>query len=150
MRRFLTTILLTAGLLALAVTGFAACDDPEPTRTPVPTPTPTAQPVERLYLYFQEQKELNPVRFEQMLDDRGLYGFTGIISEIDGSTVHFLVFQRFMRKDETVECNFEDKDDVLSLNVGEVVTMYGNLVKAKRVVRLKDCRQQSPDRPKRR
>ena len=139
------TALLAAALLALLAA--SACGNGDggsggTTRTPLPTPTPTAQPVVGLYRFFNAEKERNPVRFERIMEDKDRYGFYGVVSKIDGTKVQFHIAKRRMRRDEYVECRFEDKDDLLSFSVGDRVTLYGRIADTGRIVKFEECRRQ--------
>ena len=129
-----------AAIPVLAMILLTACEGAAPTSTPIPTPTPTAQPAVQLYQYFHREKELNPVRFDSIKDAGGYYGFTGIISKIDGRRVQFHIEKRRLKKDEYLECEFSETDEMLNLNVGATVTIYGYLAEAGRIVKLKQCR----------
>ena len=139
------TALLAAALLTLLAA--SACGNGDggsggTTRTPLPTPTPTAQPVIGLYRFFNAEKERNPVRFERIMEDKDRYGFYGVVSKIDGTKVQFHIAKRRMRRDEYVECRFEDKDDLLSFSVGDRVTLYGRIADTGRIVKFEECRRQ--------
>jgi hypothetical protein len=127
-----------ACVLVAVLSGACSAGDPAP--TPAPTPTPTAQPAGGLYQYFQREKELNPVRFDRLMDERGSYGLTGEISAIDGTKVQFLIKQRRFRRDMYVECKFSNEEDMVDLNLRQMVTLYGKVVKAERVLKLEECR----------
>ena len=139
------TALLAAALLALLAASACGNGDGSSggtTRTPLPTPTPTAQPVVGLYRFFNAEKERNPVRFERIMEDKDRYGFYGVVSKIDGTKVQFHIAKRRMRRDEYVECRFEDKDDLLSFSVGDRVTLYGRIADTGRIVKFEECRRQ--------
>lgn len=136
----LATALLT--LLAASACGNGDGGSGGTTRTPLPTPTPTAQPVVGLYRFFNAEKERNPVRFERIMEDKDRYGFYGVVSKIDGTKVQFHIAKRRMRRDEYVECRFEDKDDLLSFSVGDRVTLYGRIADTGRIVKFEECRRQ--------
>ena len=137
---------LLAALL-LALLAASACGNGDggsggATSTPLPTPTPTAQPVVGLYRFFNAEKERNPVRFERIMEDKDRYGFYGVVSKIDGTKVQFHIAKRRMRRDEYVECRFEDKDDLLSFSVGDRITLYGRIADTGRIVKFEECRRQ--------
>ena len=58
------------------------------------------------------------MRFDSIKDAGGYYGFTGIISKIDGRRVQFHIEKRRLKKDEYLECEFSETDEMLNLNVG--------------------------------
>lgn len=129
-------------LLALGLAGAGlGCGGGEPAiYTPAPLPTPTAQPASLLYAWFQDERERNPVRFDKIMDEKGVYGFTGIVSKIDGTKVQFHLARRAMKRDDYVECRFEELDDVLAFSIGDTITLYGNIVEVGRILKFEDCR----------
>lgn len=129
-------------LLALGIAGAGlGCGGSETAiYTPAPLPTPTAQPASLLYAWFQDERERNPVRFDKIMDEKGVYGFTGIVSKIDGTKVQFHLARRAMKKDDYVECQFEELDDVLAFSIGDTITLYGNIVEVGRILKFEECR----------
>lgn len=127
-------------LLALGLAGSGCNRGETPIFTPAPLPTPTAQPVSLLYDWFHAEQKRNPVRFDRMMEDEGRYGFTGIVSKIDGDKVQFHLSRRSLKRDDYVECRFKSEDDVVRFSVGETVTLYGNIAEVGRIVKFEECR----------
>ena len=149
MRTTILSRLVFLPVFLVLVVLLAACGNGLPTPTGTPVPTPTAQAVVELYEFFQAEKERNPVRFDRIMEDEDLFGFTGIVSRIDGSTIRFHIAERRLRRDLFVECEFRESQDMLSLSVGEKATLYGKIDKAKRVVRFEECRLAGSPMPER-
>ena len=79
--------------------------------------------------------------------------FTGKITNIEDDKVQFHIEKRWLWKDDYVECKFENKGDIISLDKGDMVTLIGNLDKVSGVVIFKNCgfysnRHRPPTAPK--
>ena len=117
---------LAAIIIGVLLTGTLACTQPVPS----PAPTPTPQPVEELYQFLENEKASNPTRLEKRVEDNELFGFTGAITNIEDDKIQFHIDIHLTAKDEYVECKFDNKASVLSLDAGRRVTVYGNLYEA--------------------
>ena len=93
-------------------------------------PTPTPRPVENLYQFLASEKQSNETRLGKRVENNEIFGFTGKITEIEDAKIQFHIKERYVMKDEYVECQFNSRNKVLSLNKGSLVTVYGNLDKA--------------------
>ena len=89
---------------------------------------------------FSAKKESNPTRSDARVEAKELVSFTGPITKIEDDRVQFHLATRYLEKDDYVQCQFAEKSDVLSLNKGESVTVYGNLAKVDTVVKFENCR----------
>lgn len=66
----------------------------------------------------------------------------GTITNIDDDRVQFHMEVRLLDKDRYVECKFINRSDVLPLDKGTVVTVYGELSKVSNdVVKFDNCYQ---------
>ncbi len=142
-------IIMTA-VVAVVLLSLLACSEGQP--KPTPTPIPIEQ-VEDVYADYQREKTDNPTRLESRIDRKEIRAFQGTIDKIDGSKIQFSIKERAGGKDEYVECDLEDSKRVLSISVGDSVTVAGKLDKAfpggklgdagfkdNRAVKFKGCR----------
>ena len=114
---------LTAIIIGVVLIGVQACGQPAPS----PAPTPTPWRVQELYQFLENEKTSNPTRLEKRVDDKEVFGFTGAITNIEDDKIQFHIAKLDTKKDEYVECEFDDKGGVLSLDAGLQVTAYGRL-----------------------
>lgn len=111
-------------VVGLALAGVLACGQD------APTPTPTPRSVESLYKWLKSEKENNPERLEYRAERGEIFGLTGEITDIEDSKIQFHISRAELGKDEFVECEFSNYGSILSLNIGDPVTVYGKLHKA--------------------
>ena len=130
-KRSMTSLLALAGLALLLL---LSCG-PAPTATPLPT----SMPAEELFTFLQDENSLNPERVEDYKDDARSSVFEGIITEINDSTVQFHIQKRDLLPDKYIECKFRSKNEVLSLNIGTMVRILGDLEDVNGVVQFKNC-----------
>ena len=117
----------------MAAALLASCEEPA-----APTFPPSVSFIE-LFEFYQQEKENNPTRLKNRVEAEELRVFNGPISNIDGSKIQFHVQRIIGGRDRYVECEFSTERSVLSLNVGDQVTVYGNLDDVNSVVRFKGC-----------
>lgn len=141
------SIVLVPIVVGLALASILACEQ----EAPIPTPTP--RQVEEFYEAMELEQAQNPERLKHEADQGRLHGLIGKITKIDDSKIQFHINKMELGKDEFVECEFSNSDSVLKLNIGDMVTVYGNLHKAfptgklgeigfkdNKAVKLKECR----------
>lgn len=134
-------------VVGLALAGILACGQE------AATPTPTPRSVESFYKWLESEQEKNSERVKHWADHGRLFGLTGEITEIEDGKIQFHIRKTELGKDEFVECEFANSSSVLRLNIGERVTIYGNLHEAfptgkfgqfgfkdNKAVKLKKCR----------
>ena len=142
--------IITTAVVAVVLLSLLACSEGQPSPTPTPVPV---ERVEDVYADYQREKAANPTRLESRIDRKEVRAFQGTIDKIDGSKIQFVINERVGGKDEYVECDLEDSKRVLSINVGNLVTVAGKLDEAfpggklkdlgfkdNRAVKFKDCR----------
>lgn len=111
---------------------------------------PAIEPVENLYQKLELEKSTNPTRLEDRVDRNEVRSFSGTISDIKGKSIQFHIDEKMLERDDFVECAFPSEDDILSLDIDQEVTVYGNLHEAfsgglfgatgdSRAVKFKDC-----------
>ena len=140
---------LVAIIIGVVLIGVLACGQPAPS----PAPTPTPWQVQELYQFLENENRSNPTRLDKRVDDNELFGFTGAITKIEDGKIQFHIAILDAMKDRYVECKFDNKASVLSLDVGNRVTVYGDLdeafptglqstvgLKNSLVVKFKSCR----------
>lgn len=111
---------------------------------------PAVEPVEELHQEFEREKSTNPTRLEDMVARNEVRAFSGTIKAIEGAAIQFHIDEKMLERDAFVECAFPSEDDIMSLNIGQKVTVYGKLHEAfsgglfgatgdSRAVKFKDC-----------
>jgi type IV secretory pathway VirB9-like protein len=125
-------ISLSTAALALALS--VSCQ-----QEPPPRPIPTSVPVEWVYDHYQSEKEANPTRLEQRVDNGEAVAFRGVITKIEDSKIQFLNEDRFLEHDKYVECKFSSKQNMLRLSKGDTVMVYGKLDGVNSAVKFKGC-----------
>ena len=128
---------IISGIFSLIIITLTIACQPEPIG--IPTPTPTPWPVDQLYGYLHEDKESNPTRSDDWVDQKQVWRFTGKISKIEDNRIQFHIETRLGQKDDYVECRFKTKDYVLNLNRNQTVNVLGKLDKVSNAVKFKDC-----------
>ena len=141
-KRFLKLSSLTVPLLAGITLLLSSHCGPASTATPVstPTPLPTTMPVEKLYNIYQAHNAQNPTRVENYKRLELSSVFEGRITNIKGSTVQFHVQKLILEPDKYVGCKFKSEGDVLTLNIGSVIRVLGDLEDVNGVVQFENCR----------
>lgn len=94
-----------------------------------PTPTPTPVEVNRMYGYLED---LNTSNVAELRESEGKwFRFRGRVDIIEEKMVRFYVEPpRTLADDSYVECNFGSNADLISLRIGDDVTVRGKLVRA--------------------
>ena len=114
---FVTFVIVTC----IAITQIA-CQKPQPHSPPPPT-----VPSEKLYSYLQDEKNKNPTRLNELVKLEPDFRVILTVTKIEGSRIqqHFEI-QDFA-PDLYIECDFSDKCSMLSIDVGDQVTVEGKL-----------------------
>ena len=95
------------------------------------TPTPAPPPVQEIYRALQEENVSNVARLRTMEDDRESFRFVGDIATIGEKEIRFYVEPPLiLAEDRYVECNFSSNRKIASVNVGDQVTVKGELARA--------------------
>ncbi|MDE2780761.1 MAG: hypothetical protein OXI91_13960 [Chloroflexota bacterium] len=126
-------LVLAAMIAAMPIVLTMGC------REPVTIEVPAPRPVVELYQWLLEDKALNESRSELREEKREVHSFVGPITEIDGSTVRFRIEDRLLQRDTWLECEFASERSILSLDAGQMVTLYGFLKDVDRVVKFDKC-----------
>ncbi len=103
-----------------------ACQNPS-AQTPVPTPPR----VEEVYRALEQEKFSNINRLRTREDDREEFRFRGNVTRIEEGEIRFYVEPPMtLAEDLYVECNFKSNRSIASVNVGDEVTVRGELARA--------------------
>ncbi len=114
----------------------------------VPTATPTAVPAKWLYDGYHADKQRNPTRLDARIERGELWRFQLIISNIEGSRIQEHFTRVMGGTDSYIECEFENENWVMRLNIGQTVKVYGRLHEAfkdrmiwpdSKAVKFRDC-----------
>lgn len=92
-------ISLSTAALALALS--VSCQ-----QEPPPRPIPTSVPVEWVYDHYQSEKEANPTRLEQRVDNGEAVAFRGVITKIEDSKYNSLTKTGFWNMTNMSNVNF--------------------------------------------
>ena len=127
----------TAIIAALLLISLLACEQAPP--KPAPTPVPI-EDVEDVYSDYQREKAANSTRLKARIESKEIRAFRGVVDRIDGSKLQFLYNERFLDKDQYLECKFDDESDVLRFNTKQEAQVVGRLDGANGVVKFTNCR----------
>ncbi len=115
--------IITALVISVAI---LACQYPS-AQTPVPTPPR----VEEVYRALEQEKFSNLARLRTREDNRESIRFRGEITRIEEGEIRFYVEPPMtLAEDLYVECNFKSNRSIASANVGDEVTVQGELARA--------------------
>ncbi len=131
--RYRLPLVVLTVITALSIAFAIGCF--EPTTVQIPPP----QPVEELYRWLVGEKESNPTRSDARVESEQIFSFVGTITKIEGDSLQFHFEVRYLQKDDYVACKFQNENDVLPLDRGQTVTLYGKLDNVGTVVKFKDC-----------
>ena len=103
-----------------------ACQNPA-----LETPTPVPPRVQEIYRALQEENVSNVARLRTMEDDRESFRFVGDITTIGEKEIRFYVEPPLtLADDRYVECNFTTNRKIASVDIGDEVTVKGELARA--------------------
>ena len=95
------------------------------------TPTPTPPSVEEIYRALEQENAGNSNRLRIREDKGQVLRFRGNITKIDTKEIRFyIVPPRTLASDLYVECNFDSHSRIAQLNVGQEVSVRGELARA--------------------
>ena len=118
-------------LILISVISCQATEVGQLTPTPTPAPTPTPQSVEETYHVLEQENSNNSNRLRIREDERQMFRFRGNITKIGDKKIRFyIVPPRELANDLYVECNFDSRERIAHLNVGEKVSVRGELARA--------------------
>ena len=121
---------------------------------------PAPVSVQEVYQDYSRDKEENPTRLKSRVDSGEISAFSGYIWKIDGKSLQFLIKEGKVEellseegasaRDAYVQCEFPEETSVVRFNLGQRVTVYGNLDEAfdegmfrvtgdGRAIKFKDC-----------
>ncbi len=103
-----------------------ACQNPSE-----PTSVPTPPSVDEVYRALEQEKTSNVARLRTREDNRESMRFRGNITRIGEGEIRFYVEPPMtLAEDLYVECNFQSNRSIASVNVGDEVTVQGELARA--------------------
>ena len=95
------------------------------------TPTPTPPSVVEVYRTFEAESNSNVARLMTREENREHFRFRGSITRIGDKEIRFYVEPPMtFAEDLYVECNFESNQQIASLNLGDEVSVRGELARA--------------------
>ena len=95
-----------------------------------PTATPTAVSARWLYDGYHSDKQRNQTRLDARVRQNELWRFQLTISNIEGSRIQEHFTRVVGETDSYIECEFENENWVMRLNIGQTVNVYGKLHEA--------------------
>ena len=99
--------------------------------TALETLTPVPSRVQEIYRALQEENVNNVARLRTMEDDRESFRFVGDITTIEEKEIRFYVESPLtLAEDRYVECNFTSNRKITSVDIGDEVTVKGELARA--------------------
>ena len=97
----------------------------------VETPTPAPPSVQEIYRTLQEESVSNVARLRTVEDDRESFRFVGDITTIGEKEIRFYVeLPLTLADDRYVECKFTTNRKIASVDIGDEVTVKGELARA--------------------
>ena len=123
-----STVLIVMILTAISLLALACKTTNLPTSAP--RPTPTAVTSKWLYNGLLAEKDGNPTRLKNRVERKEIWRFTIIISKIEGKRIQEHFDELMAATDPYIECEFKSERQIISLNVGQSVDVYGTLYEA--------------------